>query len=81
MKEENVCFNAMMAPALVRAKHCVGSLKNILPMLKPLRFMLTEEPKSMTKIINFVSTCVVLHDFMIAEKHESNAHVNLTSCM
>ena len=43
-------------------------------MLKSLRFVLTEDEKSMVQIIKCIACCVILHDFFIAENDEGNAH-------
>ena len=66
----NERFNTKLARARILAEHTIGILKGRFPWLKTINMIVTEEKKSMVRILKYIDCCVIIHNLLI----ESNEH-------
>jgi DDE superfamily endonuclease len=61
-------FNAALAKPRISAEHTIGMLKGRFPWLRSIRMRITENKKSLKKILQYIDVCVILHNMLIRQK-------------
>jgi DDE superfamily endonuclease len=62
-EQEN--FNKKMAKLRIISEHCIGILKGRFPWLRQIRLLITEDKKSLKRILQLVDASVILHNMLI----------------
>ena len=62
---EKEILNKTIAKPRVLSEHGIGMLKARFPFLRSIRFKLTNEKRSMKRIIRYITTCVILHNLLL----------------
>ena len=65
MPRDKAILNSTIAKPRVLSEHGIGMLKARFPFLRSIRLQLTEQKKTMKRIIWFITTCVILHNLLI----------------
>jgi len=58
-------FNSKLAKLRIRSEHCIGILKGCFPWLRSIRMKVTDDPKSMRRILRLIDATVILHNMLI----------------
>ena len=58
-------FNTKLAKLRIRSQRCIGILKGRFPWLRSIRMKVTDDPKSMRRILRLVDATVILHNMLI----------------
>ena len=58
-------FNTKLAKLRIRSEHCIGILKGRFPWLRSIRMKVTDDPKSMRRILRLIDATVILHNMLI----------------
>ncbi len=70
--QEHENFNAILSSARVISEHTIRIWKARFPWLRNIQMLITEQEKSIKKILYFLECTLILHDFLIV-KSESEA--------
>lgn len=62
---QHVKFNEKLASMRIISEHCIGMLKGRFPWLRSIRLTLTENKRSLTKILLLLEATIVLHNMLI----------------
>ena len=60
-------FNTRLATARIGAEHTIGILKGRFRWLKGINLKITEDKKSMLRILKFIDCCIIMHNLLIAD--------------
>jgi len=63
-------FNTKLAKLRIRSEHCIGILKGRFPWLRSIRMKVTDNPKSMRRILRLIDATVILHNMLIEFREE-----------
>jgi len=58
-------FNSKLAKLWIRSKHCIQILKGHFPWLRSIRMKVTDDPKSMRRILCLIDTTVILRNMLM----------------
>jgi hypothetical protein len=58
-------FNTQLAKLRIISEHCIGMLKGRFPWLRSIRLTITEEKKSLRKILQLIDATIILHNMLI----------------
>jgi hypothetical protein len=58
-------FNKILAKPRVITEHTIGMLKGRFQFLKSMPMKITEQKKSVKKILRIIDCCVILHNFLL----------------
>ena len=63
--EQHVKFNEKLARMRITSEHCIGMLKGRFPWLRSIRLTITENKRSLKKILQLLEATIVLHNILI----------------
>jgi DDE superfamily endonuclease len=63
-------FNEKLAKLRIVSEHCIGILKGRFPWLRSIRLPITEEKKSIIRILKLLEATIILHNMLIQFKEE-----------
>ena len=66
MPIENERFNTKLARLRILSEHTIGILKGRFPWLNGINMRITEDRKSMVRILKYIDCCIILHNLLIA---------------
>jgi len=69
LPENQLLFNTCLAKAWIKIEHCIGLLKNRFPCLRDLRTVIDDDDTSLTRIINRITACIILHNLLIGSTY------------
>jgi len=70
LEPDHKAFNAKLAKLRIRSEHCIGILKGRFPWLRSIRMKVTDDPKSMRRILHLIDATVILHNMLIEFREE-----------
>ena len=65
-------FNKKLAKTRIISEHTIGMLKARWPFLRSIRFVLTEDKRSLENILKYITCCIILHNLLIDFKDEDD---------
>jgi DDE superfamily endonuclease len=65
MTDEHDKFNKKMARLRIISEHCIGMLKGRFPWLRQIRLVITEDVRSLKRILRLIDASVILHNMLI----------------
>ena len=68
---EQVKFNTVAGRLRVTSEHTIGILKGRFPWLRSIPMIITNNERSLTKILKYIDCCVVLHNLLLNWNDES----------
>eukprot|EP00977_Amphora_coffeiformis_P018999 scaffold6842_cov135-Amphora_coffeaeformis.AAC.1 len=63
--EDESRFNTVLGKARVTSKHTIGMLKARFPWLRSIPMTITDDPKSVTKVLKIIDCCIILHNLLV----------------
>jgi DDE superfamily endonuclease len=66
-------FNKMMAKLKILSEHCIGMLKGRFPWLRHIQLIISEEKRSLKRILWLIDASVILHNMLIAFGEEERS--------
>jgi hypothetical protein len=63
--EDETKFNTHVGRLRILSEHTIGILKGRFPWLKSIPMVITENPKSVKKILKYIDCCVILHNLLV----------------
>jgi len=69
LPEDQKLFNTFLAKARIKVEHCIGLLKNRFPCLRGLRTVINEDDASISRIIDRITVCIILHNLLIGSSY------------
>ena len=66
MPNDRERFNTKLAKARIYSEHTIGILKGRFQWLKEIGMLVTEEKKSMVRILKYIDCCIILHNLLVA---------------
>ena len=69
LPEDQKLFNTLLAKARIKVEHCIGLLKNRFPCLRGLRTVINEDDASISRIIDRITVCIILHNLLIGSSY------------
>ena len=70
MEREKEVFNSAMSKPCVISEHTIGILKGRFPWLRSICNVLTEDTKSLKRIMEYIDVCVILHNLLVQQHDE-----------
>jgi len=70
LEPDHKAFNTKLAKLWIRSEHCIGILKGRFPWLRSIRMKVTDDPKSMRRILHLIDATVILHNMLIEFREE-----------
>jgi len=70
---DNEAFNTKLAKLRIRSEHCIGILKGRFPWLRSIRMKVTDDPKSMRRILRLSNATIILHNMLIVFREEEKS--------
>lgn len=64
---EHERFNRHLGRLRVLSEHTIGMLKARFPWLRCIPMVITDDPRSVEKILKYIDTCIILHNLLIDE--------------
>jgi DDE superfamily endonuclease len=61
-------FNRALSKPRISAEHTIGMLKGRFLFLRQIRMPITEDNKSLKKVLMYIDTCVILHNLLVKQK-------------
>jgi hypothetical protein len=61
-------FNTALASPRISSEHTIGMLKGRFPWLWSIRMIITEDKKSLKKILMYIDVCIILHNLLIHQQ-------------
>ena len=58
-------MNTLLVEPRVKSEHCIGLLKGRFPWLRSIRLKITEDKKSLKRILALLEATVILHNMLI----------------
>ena len=58
-------FNTKLAKLRIVSEHCIGMLKGRFPWLRSIRFVITEDVKSLKRILQVIDATIILHNMLV----------------
>jgi hypothetical protein len=58
-------FNEKLARLRIISEHCIGMLKGRFPWLRSIRMKITDDKKSIRKILHLIEATIVLHNMLL----------------
>jgi hypothetical protein len=58
-------FNKILAKLRIASEHCIGILKGRFPWLRSIRLVITDDKKSLKRILRLIEATVILHNMLI----------------
>jgi hypothetical protein len=58
-------FNTKLAKLRIVSEHCIGMLKGRFPWLRSIRFVITEDVKSLKRILQVIDATIILHNILV----------------
>ena len=69
LQPDKETFNTLPSKPRVTSEHTIGILKGRFPFLRSIRMRLSGK-KSFKKILRYITTCVVLHNFLVERRED-----------
>lgn len=67
LDEERERFNTHLGKLRVLSEHTIGMLKARFPWLRCIPMVITDDPRSVKRILKYIETCIILHNLLIDE--------------
>jgi hypothetical protein len=64
---EETRFNTRLGKLRIISEHTIGILKGRFPWLKSIPMVITEDPSSVRKILQYIDCCIILHNMLIGQ--------------
>jgi DDE superfamily endonuclease len=61
-------FNTALAKPRISSEHTIGMLKGRFPWLRSIRMQITEDKRSLAKILKYIDVCIILHTLLVKQK-------------
>lgn len=63
-------FNDKEKPVRAISEHTIGILKGRFPWLRSIRTIITDDPKSIKRILEYIDACIILHNLLVKRNDE-----------
>jgi DDE superfamily endonuclease len=65
LTEDQELFNTKLSRLRIISEHCIGMLKGRFPWLRQIRLLITEDKRSIVRILCLIDASVILHNMLI----------------
>jgi DDE superfamily endonuclease len=67
LPREMEIFNTALARPRIASEHTIGMLKGRFPWLRSIRMVITDNKKSLKRILMYIDVCIILHNLLIQQ--------------
>jgi hypothetical protein len=65
LAEDQELFNSKLSRLRIVSEHCIGILKGRFPWLRSIRLVITEDKRSLLRILRLIDATIILHNILI----------------
>jgi DDE superfamily endonuclease len=65
LEEDQEMFNTKLSKLRILSEHCIGMLKGRFPWLRQIRLVITEDKRSLVRILQLIDATIILHNMLI----------------